>query len=94
MFVFQINAVLLNFQFITESWKGTNQYISMISERSCDTEDWSNDAENSDLHHKIHFKIYSNIKTGILCSKMCLNFRSNKCIHGEEKQYIYIYKYI
>ncbi len=28
------------------------------------TEDWSNDAENSALHHgnKIHFKIYSNRK--------------------------------
>ncbi len=30
----------------------------MISEESCDTEDWSNDAENSALHHrnKITFK--------------------------------------
>ncbi len=25
--------------------------IRMISEESCDTEDWSNDAENSALHH-------------------------------------------
>ncbi len=34
----------------------------MISEGSCDTEDWSNDVENSALHHgyKLHFKIYSN----------------------------------
>ncbi len=31
---------------ITVSW-AANQYIRMISERSCDTEDWSNDAENS-----------------------------------------------
>ncbi len=32
--------------------------------RSCDTEDWSNDAENVALHHrnKWHFKIYSNRK--------------------------------
>ncbi len=32
----------------------------MISEGSRDTEDWSNDAENSALHHmnKLHFKIY------------------------------------
>ncbi len=32
----------------------------MISEGSCDTEDWCNDAENSALHHKIklHFNIY------------------------------------
>ncbi len=26
-----------------------NQHIRMISEGSCDTEDWSNDAENSAL---------------------------------------------
>ncbi len=25
-----------------------NQHIRIISERSCDTEDWSNDAENSE----------------------------------------------
>ncbi len=32
--------------------------------RSCDTEDWSNDAENTAAHHrnKLHFKIYSNKK--------------------------------
>ncbi len=31
----------------------------MISEGSCDTEDWSNDAENSALHqrNKLHIKI-------------------------------------
>ncbi len=35
-------------------------FISTISEGSCDTEDWSNDAENSALHHrnKLHFNIY------------------------------------
>jgi len=26
--------------------------IRIISEGSCDTEDWSNDAENSALHHR------------------------------------------
>ncbi len=33
----------------------------MISEESYKTEDWSNDAENSALHHrnKLHFKIYT-----------------------------------
>jgi len=32
----------------------------MISEGSCDTEDWSNDAENSAVYHrnKLHFKVY------------------------------------
>ncbi len=33
----------------------------MISEGSCDTKDWSNDAENSALGNymnKLHFKIY------------------------------------
>ncbi len=36
----------------------------MISEGSCDTEDWRNDAENSDLRHKnkSHVKIYYNRK--------------------------------
>ncbi len=39
------------------SW-AANQHIRMISEGSCDTEDWSNDAENSALHHRknIFFK--------------------------------------
>ncbi len=36
----------------------------MISEGSYDTEDLSNDADNSALHHrtKFHFKIYKNRK--------------------------------
>ncbi len=36
----------------------------MISEGSCDTNDWGNDAENSALHHKNKFnlKIYSHRK--------------------------------
>ncbi len=29
-----------------------DQHIRMISEGSRDTEDWSNDAENSALHHR------------------------------------------
>ncbi len=33
-----------------------NQHIRMISEGSCDTEDWSNDAENSAM-----FKCLTNI---------------------------------
>jgi len=34
------------------------------NEGSCDTEDWSNDAEKSALHHrnKLHLKIYSKRK--------------------------------
>jgi len=35
-------------------------HIRVISEGSCDTEDWSNDAENSALHrrNKLHFNLY------------------------------------
>ncbi len=51
-FLFQINAVLLNLKemskYINVSW-AVNQYIRMISEGSCDTEDRSNDDEYSDL---------------------------------------------
>ncbi len=45
------------------SW-AANQHIRIISKGSCDTEDWSNDAENSALHHrnKPHFIIYSHRK--------------------------------
>ncbi len=32
-----------------------NQYIRMISEGSCDTEDWRNDAENSTLSYAINY---------------------------------------
>ncbi len=45
------------------SW-AAYQHIRMISEESCDTEDWSNDAEYSALHHrnKLYFTTYSNTK--------------------------------
>ncbi len=36
------------------SW-AANQYIRVISEGSCDTEDWSNDAEISDLNTEIYY---------------------------------------
>jgi len=31
---------------------GNNNKCFLISEGSCDTEDWSNDADNSALHHR------------------------------------------
>jgi len=38
----------------------------MISEGSCDAEDWSNDAENSVLHrNRLHFKL-NGIISGII----------------------------
>ncbi len=48
--------------------RAKNQYVRMISDRSHDTEDWSDDAENSALHHKnkLHNTIFSNRKTVIL----------------------------
>ncbi len=36
------------------SW-AANQHIIMISEGSCDTEDWSNDAENTALITEINY---------------------------------------
>ncbi len=48
------------------SW-AANQHIRMISEGSCDTEDWRNDAENSAAHHRneLHFK-YMKIESSYL----------------------------
>ncbi len=40
----QFSALITNI-----SW-GANQHIIIISEKSCDTDDWSNDAENTALH--------------------------------------------
>ncbi len=90
IFIFQINAVLLNCLFIQESWKkktwfltkilcsttvfniDNNQKCFLSSKsayqndfwRSCDTEDWSNDAENTAAHHrnKLQFNRYSHRK--------------------------------
>ncbi len=89
IFIFQINAVLLNFLFICESWKIKcitvstkilcSTTVSNIDNnqsayyydfwRSCDTEDWSNDAENTDLITEIHF-----ILTDIQIENSCFNF--------------------
>ncbi len=43
MFINKNNVVI--------SW-AENRYIRTIFEGLCDTEDWSNDAENSALHHR------------------------------------------
>ncbi len=47
------------------SWSA-NQHIRMISEETCDTEDWSNDDDffffSFDHRNKLHFKIYLNSK--------------------------------
>ncbi len=87
-----------------------NQHIRMISEGSCDAEDWGNDAENSALHHrnKLQFTIYSH-KKGILYCNNIAHYYYFYCIlsirdffqkHTDPKNRtvvcvcIYIYMYI
>jgi len=60
----------------------TNQHIRMISEGSCDTEDWRNDAENSAQVTCIHYRIYSNC--------LLLNRKINTYIFYIMFYYIYI----
>ncbi len=43
-------------EIIDNNW-AANQHIRMISEGSCDTEDWSNDAENSALIIEINYMV-------------------------------------
>ncbi len=53
--VYKLSSYLSNVFNIDNNKKcfwAANQYIIMISERSCDTEDWNNDAENTALHHR------------------------------------------
>ncbi len=63
--------------------------------RSCDTEDWNNDAGNTAAHHrnKLHLTIYSNRKQFLLkCYNIsqyysfCSVFLINKCSLGEQKR--------
>ncbi len=44
-------------------------HIRMISEGSCDTKDWSNDAENSALHHSNSI-VFLNVKIEVSYFKM------------------------
>ncbi len=72
----------------------------MISEGSCDTEDWSNDAENSALPHrnKLYFKICSNRKQ--ICNNIlqyCTFDQINaawEIIKAPPPQKVYIYMYM
>ncbi len=123
-FLFQINAVLLNFLFICESWKikcitvstkiscsttvfniDNNQKCFLSSKsayyydfwRSCDTEDWSNDAENTALITEINYRLtHIHIENSYLKIDMIFHnvtnftvvfffffFLSNKCSLGE-----------
>ncbi len=61
----------------------------MISEGSCDTEDWSNDAENTALHHKkIHLKC-TNKETVILKCDNISKVYGLYCRFGEHKRFLY-----
>ncbi len=53
------SATLIIIQHIRSATLILIQHFRMISEGSCDTEDWSNDAENSALLHmnKLYFKV-------------------------------------
>ncbi len=44
--------MILNIIFNNDNYSASNQHIRVISEGSCDTEDWSNVAENSALDHR------------------------------------------
>ncbi len=82
------------------SW-AANQNIRMISEGSCDTEDWSNDnVKNLVLHHrnKSHFTIYLNRKLLFKIFTIFYNialfivfFKSNKYSLGKHKNRFLIF---
>ncbi len=48
-------STVLNIDNNSNNNKNVYQHIRMISEGSCDTEDWSNDAENSALITGINY---------------------------------------
>ncbi len=85
-----LSTLIIIFFFFFFFFCTANQHIRMISEGSCDTEDWSNDAENSALHHrnKLYFK-YIQIENTFLIIIIFHNitaflyFQLNKCRFGE-----------
>jgi len=52
------------------SFHHNSAYITMISEGSCDTKDWTNDAENSALHpkDKLHLKYVQTETNSFKCN--------------------------
>jgi len=42
-------SYMVSTKYFNENQRASNQHIRMISEGQCDTEDWSNHAENSAL---------------------------------------------
>ncbi len=71
-YVFTKNLLKTVFNIDSDKIFIANQYNRMIFKGSCDTEDWSNEAKISALHHRnidlniskyiTHFKIYENTK--------------------------------
>ncbi len=93
IYLFQINAVLFNFLFIKESWRkitfsknqliiknvswAANQHMRMISEGSCDTEDWSNDAEIVMLRSSDLDELTETVTSYIsVCEDICIPTRT------------------
>ncbi len=48
----------------------------MISKRSCDTENWSNDDENSALHHRDNITFYNILKLKTFFLKFVIIFHN------------------
>ncbi len=49
---YEAAQLFFNIDNIKKCFLSSKQHIIIISEGSCDTEGWSNDAENLALHHK------------------------------------------
>jgi len=59
-----------------------NQHIIIISEGSCDTEDWRNYAENSAFTWQEYITFYIILNDNIISQYCC--FLINKCSLGEQ----------
>ncbi len=63
----------------------------MISEGSCDTEDWRKDAENSTLHHRniLYFKMHSTVIV-FYNFTVFLNKQSHPCSVSTKQVLLYL----
>ncbi len=68
---YEAAKLLINIDNNQKCFLAANQHIRMRSEGSCDTEDWSNDAENSALITEINCT-YNYFYTENICKKIIL----------------------
>jgi len=87
-FVSSFLRLIISIYLMKQLFLSTKSALESISEGSCDTEDWSNDAENQLYHHrnKLQFKIIILTCKNISQYYSIYCILSNECSLGDHKR--------